>query len=75
MEITKDGVIIETKDGEKLVEADTVITSIGMASNLSSVFNLWDCAPLVVPVGDAIRAGKIKEAVLTGHHAAKDLNF
>ncbi len=74
-EITKDGVLIETKDGVKLVEADTVITSIGMASNLKSVFNLWDCAPIVVPVGDAIRAGKIKEAVLTGHHAAKDLNF
>lgn len=74
-EITANGVIIETEAGERLLPADTVITSVGMRSNLGEMDELWQCAPIVLPIGDAIRAGKIKDAVLTGHQAAKDLNY
>ncbi len=73
-EITAQGVVVETEGGSRLIPADTVITSVGMKSNIKQVFDLWDTAPIVVPVGDAIRAGKIKDAVLTGHYSAKDLN-
>lgn len=74
LEVTKEGVRCETKNGEKvLVPGKTVICALGQRSNTAAVEELLDCAPFVRVVGDAGAVGTITKAVYQGHHAALDI--
>ncbi len=74
LEVTKDGIICETKDGEKiLVPGKTVICALGQRSRTKTVEELRDAAPYVAVIGDASRVSTITNAVYWGYHAALDI--
>ena len=74
LEVTKEGIWCESKDGEKLlVPGATVICALGQRSNRQTVDELCDCAPFVRVIGDANAVGTITKATYQGHHAALDI--
>lgn len=74
LEVTKEGILCETKDGEKvLVPGDTVICALGQRSRTDVVEALMDTAPFVRVIGDASRVSTITNAVYWGYHAALDI--
>ncbi|MCI5760574.1 MAG: FAD-dependent oxidoreductase [Eubacterium sp.] len=74
LEVTKEGILCETKDGEKvLVPGDTVICALGQRSRTDVVESLMDTAPFVRVIGDASRVSTITNAVYWGYHAALDI--
>ncbi len=72
--ITDDGVRVAHGDGRtEVIPADTVILAVGMRAN-SDVFEaMYDCAPEVIPVGDCIKPGTIRQASRTGYFTARDI--
>ncbi len=74
LEVTKDGIICEDKNGEKqLVPGTTVICALGQRSRTDVVEALMDTAPYVRVIGDAARVSTITNAVYWGYHAALDI--
>ncbi len=74
LEVTKEGIVCETKDGEKiLVPGTSVICALGQRSRSDVVEKLRDCAPYVAVIGDAGRVSTITNAVYEGYHAALDI--
>ena len=74
LEVTKDGILCETADGEKvLVPGKTVICALGQRSNTNIVNQLRGTAPYVRVIGDAERVSTITNAVYWGYHAALDI--
>ncbi len=74
LEVTKEGIWCETKEGEKvLVPGTTVICALGQRPNWNTVEELRDCAPWVRVIGDANTVGTITKATYQGHHAALDI--
>ena len=71
--IEDDGVVVE-KDGETtLLPADTVVYCVGMRSDAEPYAQLYDCAPEVYRVGDCIKPGTVREAILTGYYTAAEI--
>lgn len=74
LEVTKDGVLCETKDGEQvLVPGTSVICALGQRSRSKVADALRDGAPYVRIIGDAHRVSTITNAVYEGYHAALDI--
>lgn len=74
LEVTKEGIICEGKNGEKqLVPGTTVICALGQRSRTDVVEELQDCAPYVRVIGDAAKVSTITNAVYWGYHAALDI--
>lgn len=74
LEVTKEGIICEDKNGEKqLVPGTTVICALGQRSRTDVVEELQDCAPFVRVIGDAAKVSTITNAVYWGYHAALDI--
>ncbi len=74
LEVTKDGIWCQTKEGEKvLVPGTTVICALGQRPRWNTVEELRDCAPWVRVIGDANTVGTITKATYQGHHAALDI--
>lgn len=74
LEVTKEGIICEDKDGEKqLVPGTTVICALGQRSRSDVVEALRDAAPFVRVIGDAAKVSTITNAVYWGYHAALDI--
>jgi 2,4-dienoyl-CoA reductase-like NADH-dependent reductase (Old Yellow Enzyme family)/thioredoxin reductase len=74
LEVTKDGIICEDKDGKKmLVPGTSVICALGQRSRTDVVDALRDAAPYVAVIGDAARVSTITNAVYWGYHAALDI--
>ena len=74
LEVTKDGIWCQTKEGEKvLVPGTTVICALGQRPRWDTVKELYDCAPWVRVIGDANAVGTITKATYQGHHAALDI--
>lgn len=74
LEVTEEGVLCETKTGEKiLVPGTTVICALGQRSRSALVDALRDTAPYVSVIGDAARVSTITNAVYWGYHAALDI--
>ncbi len=74
LEVTKEGIVCETKDGEKiLVPGTSVICALGQRSRSDVVEKLRDSAPYVAVIGDAGRVSTITNAVYEGYHAALDI--
>jgi NADPH-dependent 2,4-dienoyl-CoA reductase/sulfur reductase-like enzyme len=74
LEVTKEGIICEDKDGNKqLVEGTTVICALGQRSRTDVVDKLRDSAPYVSVIGDAAKVSTITNAVYWGYHSALDI--
>ena len=74
LEVRRDGILCETKDGEKiLVPGSSVICALGQRSRSKVVEALRDTAPYTAVIGDASRVSTITNAVYWGYHAAKDI--
>lgn len=72
-EITDAGIVCNTPDGEILIEADTVLLAAGMKADRASADGFLNTAPRVFEVGDAIKAGRVVEAVKLGYFRALDI--
>ena len=53
--------------------ADSVVYCVGMRSNSDLYAQLYDCAPEVYRVGDCIKPGTVREAILTGYYTAAEI--
>jgi 2,4-dienoyl-CoA reductase-like NADH-dependent reductase (Old Yellow Enzyme family)/thioredoxin reductase len=72
--ITDKGVQVTYKNGKtEVIPADTVILAVGMRSNAEVFQTMYNCAPEVIPVGDCIRPGTIRQASRTGYFTARDI--
>ncbi len=73
-EVTAEGVVCTTKDGEEvLVHGPSVICALGQRSRTAAVSDLLDTAPFVRVIGDAAKVSTITNAVYWGYHAALDI--
>lgn len=72
-EITDAGIVCNTPDGEILIEADTVLLAAGMKADRASADEFLNTAPRVFEIGDAIKAGRVVEAVKLGYYRALDI--
>lgn len=72
--VEEDGVLVEDQNGsrEKL-PVDTVVYCTGMRANSDTYQQLYDCAPEVYRVGDCIKPGTVREAILTGYFTAAEI--
>ena len=71
--VTEQGLLCDTPDGEKLLEADTILLAAGMKADRATVEQFYNAAPRVYEVGDCIKAGRVLEAVTLGHYRALDV--
>lgn len=71
--VTAEGVVVDSPEGERLVEGQSVICAIGQRSRCAFVDDLRDAAPFVRIVGDARRPANITTAVYEAYHAALDI--
>ncbi len=68
------GVQVRYNDGRtEVIPADTIILAVGMRSNAEVFEAMYNCAPEVIPVGDCIRPGTIRQASRTGYFTARDI--
>ena len=72
-EIPDAGIVCNTPDGEILIEADTVLLAAGMKADRASADEFLNTAPRVFEIGDAIKAGRVVEAVKLGYYRALDI--
>ncbi|MBN1631709.1 MAG: FAD-dependent oxidoreductase, partial [Thermoleophilia bacterium] len=73
-EITDQGLVITSKEGEKRVlEADTIITALPLSPNTELCDELKDVAPEVHCIGDSDEPGLVVDAVAAGAAAARTI--
>jgi thioredoxin reductase len=73
-EISDEGVHVRLQDGKtQTIPADTVVLAVGMKATTDTVAAMLDCALDVVPVGDCVRPGTVREASRTGYYTAQDI--
>ena len=71
--IEDDGVVVESDGTTTTLPADTVVYCVGMRSNSDPYCQLYDCAGEVYRVGDCIKPGTVREAILTGYYTAAEI--
>ncbi len=72
--VTEKGLVCADKSGnETLFKADTIICAAGQKPLRDCVERLRDCAPVVIEIGDCVKAGNVTEAVFRGHWAGVDI--
>lgn len=69
-EVLDDGVRVSTRKGEKVLEADTVILALGFRAEQRLYNELAAGGKEVYLVGDAVKAGKIFDAIHTAYRVA-----
>jgi thioredoxin reductase len=62
IEITRDGVLCETEDGEKFFSADSVIYAVGQSPLQDDALALRFCAPEFYMIGDCVTPKNITNA-------------
>jgi len=72
-EITEEGILCETSDGEILFEADTILLAAGMRADRKAAESFYNAAPRVFEIGDCIKPGRVAEAVSGGYYRALDI--
>ena len=72
--IEPDGVVVRRPDGKTdKIPCDTAVYCVGMRSNQELYQDIYDCAPEVYRVGDCIKPGTIREAILTGYYIGAEI--
>jgi len=72
LEITKEGVVIADKRGEKsALEADTIVLAVGLQSNRELVEALQGKLPEVYAIGDCAESRRVLDAVWEGFHTGR----
>ena len=72
-EITEDGILCETPNGDMKFSADTVIYAVGMKSLRDEVKALNYCAPEFYAIGDCVAPKNITAATTAGYMTGKNL--
>ena len=74
IKINEEGLVCaDAKGKERVIEADTVVCSVGQLPLREVVNGLLDAAPEVVQVGDCVKPQKVTEALYRGYHAGLDI--
>lgn len=71
--VTEEGLVCETKDGELLLEADTILLAAGMKVDQEFVNSFYNTADRVFMIGDCVKPGRVVEAVTLGYNRAIDI--
>ena len=72
-EVTEEGLLCSTPAGDELFAADTILLAAGMKADRCAADDFYNTAPRVFEVGDAIKAGRIVDAVKVGYYRALDI--
>ena len=73
LEITENGLLTEGPDGQKLIEADTVIYSVGQRPQREEVDSIRFCGPEFYQIGDCLTPKNITEATKAAFNIARDI--
>lgn len=74
IQVSDEGVLCETQDGhEVMIKGKTVLCALGQKPRRGIVDQLVDSAPIVMTIGDCVKASTITTAIYQGHHAALDI--
>lgn len=73
LEATDQGLLVEDEEGQKLLEADTIIYAIGQKPFREKSSDLSKCAPEFYQVGDCITPRNIYYATSEAYQAAMDI--
>jgi len=74
LEITKNGVKVKKGEEEILLEADTVIYSVGLTPNIKVLEELEKCdVSFFRAIGDCEGIAAMRKAIWSGYHAAMDV--
>ena len=69
-EVLDNGARVSSKKGEEIIEADTVILALGLKAEQGLYNELIAAGKEAYLVGDAVKAGKIFDAIHTAYRAA-----
>ena len=72
-EITAEGARVKIDGKDRFFEADTIVLSIGSASNEAFLDSVKDYVPEIIAVGDASGNSRFREAVIEGHAVGRAL--
>ncbi len=72
-EVTGEGLLCETPDGEKLFKADTIFVAAGMKADKELANDFYNTAPRVFQIGDCGKVGRVVDAVTLGYYRALDI--
>lgn len=71
--ITSSGVLcLNNMNEEVLIEGKSVLLALGQRPRREIVSELLDSAPVVMTIGDCVKASTITTAMYQGHHAGLD---
>jgi NADH dehydrogenase FAD-containing subunit len=73
LSIEKGGVRVLGPEGERLIEADTVVYAVGEAALREEALALYDRAKEFYLVGDCVKPGSIIDATQAAWQAARDI--
>ncbi|MDO4467357.1 MAG: FAD-dependent oxidoreductase [Bacillota bacterium] len=73
IEVTDEGVLCESAEGQIIIPADSVLLAAGMKANREVADEFLNTAPRVFEVGDEIKAGRVVDAVKVGYYRALDI--
>ncbi len=71
--VTEEGLLCQNQAGEILFPADTILLAAGMRANRQVAESYYNTAPRVFEIGDAIKAGRVADAVSAGYYRALDI--
>lgn len=71
--VTDTGLLCEGPEGEIMIEADTILVAAGMKANRAVADEFYNTAPRVFEAGDAIKVGRVVDAVSVGYYRAMDI--
>ncbi len=73
-EVTDEGLVVCDKDGkEELIACDTILLAAGFKPDRAKTDDFYNTADRVFMVGDAVKAGKVVDAVTQGYYRALDI--
>ena len=72
-EVTDQGLLCTTPDGELLLPADNILLAAGMRPDRAAADAFYNTAPRVFQIGDCIKPGRVLEAISLGYYRALDI--
>jgi 2,4-dienoyl-CoA reductase-like NADH-dependent reductase (Old Yellow Enzyme family)/thioredoxin reductase len=72
-EIDGSAVMVKAADGERRIEADTVVYAVGQRPLSDEALALAECAPEYYPIGDCVEPANITAATSLAYQIARDI--